>query len=153
MCGWGLTIIGAALSAGVDGCGGTSCTGRPCPDTGVEVAFSRALDSAKAYQLNVIADGSASSCLVTLQATTACANRAIWTSSVPVVTLTGQRLPLGGLAGVRVPGHPSGLTVSVLEDMQTLATAKFDSITYKDVEINGPGCGACRTATLSMNVP
>src|SRR5450631_259632 len=113
MCDLALTIVCAALSAGVHGCGGPSCAGRPCPETGIEVVFSRALDPVKTYQLNVVTDGSASTCSVNLQATDACASRAIWTSSVSVVTLTGQQLPPGGLAGVRVLDHPSSVTVTV----------------------------------------
>jgi hypothetical protein len=150
---FGLTILGAALSGGAHGCGGHSCTGKGCPQTGVDVVFSRALDSAKMYEVNVVADGSASTCPVTLQSTDACASTAIWTASEPTVTIAGQRLPPGGFAGIRVLGHPSSVTVTLSEDAHILATAQFDSVGYMGVAINGPGCGACRIASLSMNVP
>ncbi len=148
-----LMLIGAALCAGAHGCSGHSCKEIGCPPPGVDVVFSRALDSTRTYAVSVVADGIASTCTVTSHSTKGCAGAAIWTSSQPAMTLTGQRLQPGGFAGLRVFGDPSSVTLTLSDNANILGTGKFDSIGYTGVAINGPGCGACSSASVSMNVP
>jgi len=147
-----LAILATASGASAEGCSGHSCTGLGCQPA-ADVVFSHALDSSRTYQVDVVSNGVTTSCRVSLTAVDACSIQPIWTGSQPTVTLDGTHLPTGGFAGLTVQGQPTSMAVTISDGTGVVATARFDSIHYSAVEINGAGCGTCSLASVAMSVP
>jgi hypothetical protein len=147
-----IMILGVALCAGAIDCGGHTCNGMACPETSLAVAFSRAIDGTKSYDVNLVADGVPSACTVNMQSSAGCAFTPIWTGSQPAVTLNGVRLQPGGFSGIGLVGKPSSVAVTISENGQIIATVQFDSIRYADVSLDGTDCGTCPAASVTMNI-
>jgi hypothetical protein len=147
-----LAILAVASGASAAGCSGRSCKGLGCQPA-ADVVFSHALDSASTYRVDVMSNGVTTSCPISLTAVAACSFQPIWTGSQPTVTLGGTHLPTGGFAGLTVGGQPASMAVTISDGRGVVATARFDSIHYSAVEIDGAGCGTCSLASVAMSVP
>jgi hypothetical protein len=147
-----LAILAMASGASAAGCSGHSCAGLGCQPA-ADVVFSHALDSSRTYRVDVVSNGVTTSCRVSLAAVDACSVQPIWTGSQPTVTLDGTHLPTGGFAGLTVQGQPASMAVTISDGTGVVATARFDSIHYSAVEIDGAGCGTCALASVAMRVP
>ena len=141
----------ALLLSCVGGCGQKACTEIGCMPAAT-VIFDRALPSTGAYQIDVIVDGKTA--CPSDGPTTACEPTygRITTGSEVVVTAARKPLPTGGFAALAVKGEPSRIEVTISAEGKTIASSAFESIVYDDVEINGPGCGGCRQATLRLTI-
>jgi len=147
-----LAILAMASGVSAEGCSGHSCTGLGCQPH-ADVVFSHALDTSRTYGVDVVSNGVTTSCRVSLTAVDPCGVQPIWTGSQPTVTMDGTHLPTGGFAGLTLQGQPASMTVTISDDTGVVATARFDSIHYSAVEINGAGCGTCSLASVAMSVP
>jgi hypothetical protein len=65
----------------------------------------------------------------------------------------GTPYPNGGFAGLQLHGQPSSFEITISDAGQVVASGKFENVKYRGIEINGPGCGTCPAATVSMPVP
>lgn len=140
-------LLGVAALVGNAGCGEHECGLVGCAN-GLTVTFDGNYEAGATYTANVSGGTSGLDIAVEL----ACAiepaapggHRAVCTSALPHYEVANStRLPQTDLTSVRI---------AVSKDGATLGAQTFQP-TYVAREINGPGCGVCTSAAVSVTIP
>jgi hypothetical protein len=146
-------VVCALALAAVTGCADKDCTEKGCM-AAVTIVFNRALPPDRVYEVEVLFEGQAACQSEQLRGECEHIFRRITTDNQVRVTLTGESLPTGGFAALQIQGEPSRIDVTISEGGALVAKQSFDSITYRGIEINGPGCGAsCNQAAVFLSLP
>jgi hypothetical protein len=148
-----LLALGVALAQ--TGCG-HGCDEIGC-QPGVSVDLGTVFEEPGTYRVTVIADGDTTVCTLTLPRTEGedCDSEAAWTSGRGEATTSGSgdqsQGPARNLTGVTVIGEPATIDVTVERNDQEVLS---DTVTpeYREVEINGEGCGTCREGSALVEI-
>src|SRR5690606_24533378 len=146
---WVLPLLGLALAGCVEDDAG--CTEIGC-SPGLLIGLDRPLEQPGRYTVVVLADGQAMSCTTRLCRSSApdgC-DASLSTSATGAMSRHGRsEAAPRNLAEVGINGQYESVAVSIELDGDLLAEAAF-SPEYRDVELNGPGCGTCPTAQETL---
>jgi hypothetical protein len=126
-----------------------SCDSAPCTEEGcgpaLHIAFSEPIGAPGTYDWVIGRDDRVERCQVVLDGVTVPSSRGRECGEF-VIAVNGE----GKLAFVTGP-ETAELSLSLLRDGVILGEAVFTP-DYADVEINGPGCGSCPSATEQLEI-
>ena len=140
------------------GCGTVSPQPQGCTDIGCENGYHVTFTAASAwkagkYTLDVVADGTMTTCTATLPLTST--STADCTRAGVQLGLSGSALPAAqqSLSDVLIAGTPMSVKITVSRDGAQLVTKDFTP-TYTTSQPNGPECEpTCSSATDTLALP
>jgi hypothetical protein len=139
----------ALASAPFVGCSSQECNSMTCPPPHVEISFDPVISEAGHYRFELDADGQRSTCEVDFRLD----------GGFTGASACGALLLRGGLSrdyateivGYTLP-QATSVSIAVFRGDELWVEHSFTP-RYRDVEVNGEGCGGCTVATEALALP